>query len=362
MMVKDKRLLEILEKLLSGGELTFEEGVYLFNTDDFLGLGYVANRYAEHLHGKKAYFVVNRHINPTNYCVNACAFCAFSKRKGEEGGYELSLEEIEEKAYQAVSEGARELHIVSGLHPEWPFDYYLEIVRRLKKRFPEVHIKAYTAVEIDHFSKISGLSVREVLMKLKEAGLDSMPGGGAEILNDRVRALLCPKKTGWHRWLEIHEEAHKLGIKTNCTMLYGHIESVEERVDHLIKLRELQKRTGGFQAFIPLSFHPENTKVRVEPATGVEDLKTISASRLIFHNVPHVKAYWIMLGEGIAQVALNFGATDLEGTVYEERITHAAGATSPQGLSKKRLLKLIRDAGKTPFERDALYNVVREYD
>ncbi len=350
------------EKLEAGEPLSFEDGVALFKTGDLLGLGMLAEAFAEGLHGDRVFFVVNRHINPTNYCRNRCAFCAFSKRPGEEGGYELTLEEILSAAEEAVEQGARELHIVSGLHPTWPFERYVEIIKSLKDRFPHVHLKAYTAVEVEHFSRISGRSVEEVLKTLKDAGLDSMPGGGAEILNDRVRARLCPEKTSWQMWLEIHKTAHRLGIKTNCTMLYGHIETIEERVDHLIKLRELQDETGGFQAFIPLSFHPENTKVRVEPATGVEDLRVIAVSRLLLHNIPHVKAYWVMLGEGIAQIALKFGATDLEGTVYEEKITHAAGATSPQGLSKERLLKLIRDAGKRPVERDALYNVVRVYD
>ncbi len=350
------------EKLEAGEPLSFEDGVALFKTGDLLGLGMLAEAFAEGLHGDRAFFVVNRHINPTNYCRNRCAFCAFSKRPREEGGYELTLEEILSAAEEAVGQGARELHIVSGLHPTWPFERYVEIIKSLKDRFPHVHLKAYTAVEVEHFSRISGRSVEEVLKTLKDAGLDSMPGGGAEILNDRVRARLCPEKTSWQMWLEIHKTAHRLGIKTNCTMLYGHIETIEERVDHLIKLRELQDETGGFQAFIPLSFHPENTKVRVEPATGVEDLRVIAVSRLLLHNIPHVKAYWVMLGEGIAQIALKFGATDLEGTVYEEKITHAAGATSPQGLSKERLLKLIRDAGKRPVERDALYNVVRVYD
>ncbi len=361
MMVEDQKLTEILERLMKGTPPSFEEGLMLYRTQDLLGLGYVANTYAEHLHGKRVFFVVNRHINPTNYCVNKCAFCAFSRSPGDEGGYQYSIEEMLQKAQRAVEEGARELHIVSGLHPQWSYEYYLEIVRQLKYHFPHVHIKAYTAVEIEHFSRISGKSVEEVLSELKEAGLDSMPGGGAEILNSRVREKLCPQKTSWQMWLKIHETAHRLGIKTNCTMLFGHIESIEERLEHLIKLRELQERTGGFQAFIPLVFHPKNTKIKVKKTTGVDILKTIAVSRLMLYNIPHVKAYWVMLGEGIAQIALNFGASDLEGTVFEEKITHAAGAESPQGLTKSRILKLIRDAGKIPVERDALYNTVRVY-
>ncbi len=359
MTVEDKFLLYALEKVESGETLSFEEGIRLYRTQDLLGLGHVADKYATKLHQGRVYFVVNRHINPTNYCVNRCKFCAFSKSKGEKGGYEYTLREIEEKARRAVEDGAREFHVVSGLHPDWDFGHYVEIVKKLKDKFPHVHVKAYTAVEIEHFSKISGLSIEEVLNKLKEAGLDSMPGGGAEILNDRVRSQLCPEKTSWKRWLEIHKTAHRLGIKSNCTMLFGHVESIEDRIDHLLKLRELQEETGGFQAFIPLPFHPQNTNVNVNFTTGVDMLKTIAVSRLILNNVPHIKAYWVMLGEGIAQVALNFGATDMEGTVYEEKITHAAGASSPQGLSKKRLIKLIKDAGKIPVERDALYNVVK---
>ncbi|NPA15080.1 MAG: aminofutalosine synthase MqnE [Deferribacteres bacterium] len=361
-LVSDKNLVELYEKLERGFPLSLEDGLYLYETDDIFGLAAIANRWCERLNGNFVFFVVNRHINPTNYCVNRCAFCAFSKTRGEPGGYELTLSEILDKAKEAASEGAREFHIVGGLHPDWPYEYYIEIVRLLKENFPHIHIKAYTAVEIDYFSRISGKSVEDVLAELKNAGLDSMPGGGAEIFNEEIRKVLCPEKISSERWLEIHRTAHKLGIKTNCTMLYGHLESLKDRVEHLIALRKLQEETGGFQAFVPLSFHPENTAVCVEPATGVDDLKTIAVSRLVLHNVPHIKAYWIMLGEGIAQLALLFGADDLEGTVYEEKITHSAGATSPQGLTKKRLLKMIKDVGKIPVERDALYNRIRVYE
>ena len=360
--VEDRKLLDILEKLLAGQELSFENGLYLYKTEDIFGLAYIANFWAERINGKFVHFVVNRHINPTNYCINRCHFCAYSKRPGEEGGYELSIDEIIKKAEEAVIEGARELHIVGGLHPQWEYERYVEIIRTLKNRFPHVHLKAYTAVEIEHFSRISGKSVEEVLKELKEAGLSSMPGGGAEIFNENIRKKLCPQKTSSEKWLAIHRTAHMLGIKTNCTMLYGHIESLEDRIEHLIRLRELQKETGGFQAFIPLSFHPENTKIKADGTTGMDDLKTIAVSRLMLHNIPHIKAYWIMLGEGIAQMALLFGADDLEGTVYEEKITHSAGATSPQALSKSMLIKLIKDVGKIPVERDALYNRLKIYE
>jgi len=313
------------------------------------------------INGPYAFFVVNRHINPTNLCVNQCRFCAFFRREGEEGAYQLSLDEILAKAQEAVEQGARELHIVGGLHPTWPFEYYLEMVRELKNAFPRVHIKAFTAVEVEHMARLSGLEIEEVLSRLREAGLDSMPGGGAEVFSRRVREALCPKKTSSEDWLEIHKKAHRLGIKTNCTLLYGHMETLQERVEHLIRLRQAQEEAPGFQAFIPLSFHPENTPIPARGTTGVDDLKTIAVARLVLHNIPHIKAYWVMLGEKTAQVALAFGADDLEGTVVEEKITHMAGATSPQFISKKRLIGLIRKAGKIPVERDALYNRLRVY-
>jgi len=313
------------------------------------------------VNGPYAFFVVNRHINPTNLCVNQCRFCAFFRREGEEGAYQLSLDEILAKAQEAVEQGARELHIVGGLHPIWPFEYYLEMVRELKNAFPRVHIKAFTAVEVEHMARLSGLEIEEVLSRLREAGLDSMPGGGAEVFSHRIREALCPKKTSSEDWLEIHKKAHRLGIKTNCTLLYGHMETLQERVEHLIRLRQAQEEAPGFQAFIPLAFHPENTPIPARGTTGVDDLKTIAVARLVLHNIPHIKAYWVMLGEKTAQVALAFGADDLEGTVVEEKITHMAGATSPQFISKKRLIGLIRKAGKIPVERDALYNRLRVY-
>ena len=321
----------------------------------------MADHLSRMINGPYAFFVVNRHINPTNLCVNQCRFCAFFRREGEEGAYQLSLDEILAKAQEAVEQGARELHIVGGLHPTWPFEYYLEMVRELKNAFPRVHIKAFTAVEVEHMARLSGLEIEEVLSRLREAGLDSMPGGGAEVFSRRVREALCPKKTSSEDWLEIHKKAHRLGIKTNCTLLYGHMETLQERVEHLIRLRQAQEEAPGFQAFIPLSFHPENTPIPARGTTGVDDLKTIAVARLVLHNIPHIKAYWVMLGEKTAQVALAFGADDLEGTVVEEKITHMAGATSPQFISKKRLIGLIRKAGKIPVERDALYNRLRVY-
>lgn len=358
---EDRRLIPIAEKAFSGEPLSFEDGVTLYKTHDLLALGYMADEVARRTNGHYAYFVVNRHINPTNLCINQCRFCAFYRKKGEEDAYELTLDEILEKAREAVSQEARELHIVGGLHPTWPFKYYIDIVAKLKMAFPTVHIKAYTAVEIEHMSRISGLSIEDVLLRLKDAGLNSMPGGGAEVFSSRVREELCPKKTSSEMWLNIHKTAHRLGIKTNCTLLYGHIETIEEQVEHLLRLRQTQEEAPGFQAFIPLAFHPLHTKIHAKGTTGFDDLKTIAISRLLLHNIPHIKAYWVMLGEKTAQVALSFGADDMEGTVVEEKITHMAGAASPQSIPKKRLIRLIKKGGKIPVERDALYNMLRVY-
>ena len=359
-------LLDVIErKIEQGVPLSREEGIALFRCKDLLKIGELANWVREKMHGDQTFFVVNRHINPTNLCVNRCRFCAFFRRGGEPDAYALTMDEILKRAQEAYREGARELHIVGGLHPEWPYRFYVEIVRELKRTFPKVYVKAYTAVEIDHLARISGKRVEEVLEDLKEAGLDSMPGGGAEVFSKRVRKVLCPQKTSPERWLEIHAAAHDIGIPTNATMLYGHIEIVEERVDHLIALRDLEEKHPGFLAFVSLAFHPENTAIEldnVKGTTGRDDLTTIAAARLILHNIPHIKSYWIMLGEKIAQTALWFGSDDLEGTVVDERITHAAGASSPKGLSKERIVAMIKDAGRVPVERDALYNEVERYE
>ncbi len=364
-MVDSDSLRLIEKKIMREEPLSKKDGIKLFTSKDLLGVGELANAVRERLHKDDTYFVVNRHINPTNLCINRCRFCAFFRKGGEEDAYALTIEEILERGREAQLQGAKELHIVGGLHPSWPYSLYLDIVRELKKAFPEIHVKAYTAVEIDHLSSISGKKVEEVLEELKEAGLDSMPGGGAEVFSMRVRSVLCPKKTPPDRWLQIHAAAHDLGIPTNATMLYGHIETIEERVDHLIALRELEEKHPGFLAFVSLAFHPENTGIELEGVygtTGRDDLVTIAVARLIMHNMPHIKSYWIMLGEKIAQTALWFGSDDLEGTVVDERITHAAGATSPKGLSKERILKVIRDAKRVPVERDALYNEVKRYE
>ncbi|HEB76561.1 MAG TPA: aminofutalosine synthase MqnE [Nitrospirae bacterium] len=346
------------QKILAAERVSSEEAEVLFNDDDIHTLGELAAAVAERKNGRRAYFVLNRHVNPTNICINRCRFCAFSRSKGEEGAFELSVDEILEKMEDSP-EGIREVHIVGGLHPDRPFEYYLRLLQALKGRFPGIHIKAFTAVEVDYLSRISGLGLSETLLSLKESGLDAMPGGGAEIFAEGVRRRLCPEKISAQRWLEVHRTAHLCGIRTNATMLYGHLESYADRVEHLLRLRELQDETGGFQAFIPLSYHPRNTDIGGLYPSGLDDLKTIAVSRIVLDNFDHIKAYWIMLGEKLSQVALLFGADDVDGTVIEERITHAAGAMTGEGLAKDQMIHLIRRAGKTPVERDAFYEAVK---
>jgi aminodeoxyfutalosine synthase len=357
---RDPALEEIAKKVASGQRLSAKDGLILFRTPDLLGLGALANQVRERLHGQTTYFNQNRHINPTNICSAQCRFCAFGRPPGASGTYEMAIEEIVDQAVQAYRSGAREIHMVGALHPELPFQWYLDMLQAVKQACPEIHLKAFTAVEIDYFAGLAGLSVREVLEQLMDAGMDSLPGGGAEIFAPRVRAIICPRKASGQRWLEIHREAHRLGLRSNCTMLYGHVETDDERVDHLLKLRELQDETGGFQAFVPLAFHPENTGLsHIARASAAVDLRVVAASRLLLDNIPHIKAYWVMLGIETAQLALSFGADDLDGTVVLERIVHDAGADSPLALSREELVCLIRAAGREPVERDTLYRVVQ---
>lgn len=356
-------LSEIEKKILDGERLNKKEALFLFNSEDIHLIGELADQLSKKINNNFAYFIVNRHINPTNICINRCKFCAFSRSKGEAGSYEMTIEEIINhlKETEKLSGYVTEVHIVSGLHPDWSFEYYLEMVSTIKKEFPKIGIKAFTAVEIDYFAKRSGLSIEQTLTKLKQSGVDIMPGGGAEIFNPDIRKMICPEKISGERWLEIIKTAHKIGIKTNATMLYGHLENYEHRVDHLFKLRNLQDETGGFVAFIPLSYQPENTDIKVPYPSGIDDLKTIAISRLILDNVPHIKAYWIMLGEKLAQIALLFGADCLEGTVIEEKIAHSAGARSRKGNTINELVHMIRETGKIPAERDSFYNILRTW-
>jgi aminodeoxyfutalosine synthase len=355
----DPTLKPIADKVLAGERLSFDDGVALFKTPDLLAVGWLANYVREKRHGNIAYFNVNRHINPTNVCVAHCKLCAFGRDPGAPGAYTFALEEMYQRADQGVREGATEIHIVGGLHPDLPFDYFLELIRGLKQRHPQLHLKAFTMVEVHYFARIAKLTVDETLLKMKEAGVDSCPGGGAEIFHPRVRRIICDHKVSGRMWLNMAKKAHRIGLRTNATMLYGHVETVEERVDHLVLLREAQDETHGFVAFIPLAFHPANTPLaHIPKPTGYDDLRTMAVSRLMLDNFDHIKAYWIMLTPSIAQIALRFGANDMDGTVVEEKIYHDAGATTAEFTSRCELERLIRAAGRIPVERDTLYNPV----
>ena len=350
-------------KIADGVRISDAEALALFDCDDLLAVGDLAALANQRVNGDKVYFNVNRHINYTNVCVNRCTFCAFSREhEDDDGGYTLALNDILKRAAEARDAGATEIHMVGGLHPDLPFDFYLEILAGIKAYSPELHIKAFTAVEVDYFAKLTKQSPVEVVLKLKAAGLGSMPGGGAEIFAPEVRKQICPEKISGERWLEVTEQVHRTGLKTNATMLFGHVESYADRVDHLARLRQLQDRTGGFQAFIPLAFQPDNTRVPgAKGVGGVDALKTLAISRIYLDNFKHIKAYWVMLGLKVAQVSLAFGVNDIDGTVVEEQIGHVAGADSPQQLNKEQLVDLIRKAGKQAVERDTLYNEIRRY-
>ena len=349
-------------KVRTGARISDIEALELFQSNDLLAIGELAALANRRQNGDRVYFNVNRHINYSNICVNRCTFCAFCKGEGDAGAYTLALNDVLAKAAEAAAAGATEIHMVGGLHPDLPFDFYLEMLASIKADNPALHIKAFTAVEIDYFARISGQSVEAVIDELKKAGLESLPGGGAEIFAEDVRELICPEKISGKRWLEVTEKVHRAGLKSNATMLFGHLESYEDRIDHLDRLRRLQDRTGGFQSFIPLAFQPDNTRVPgAKGVGGVDALKTLAISRVYLDNFRHVKAYWIMLGLKIAQVALTFGVNDLDGTVVEEKIGHDAGADSPQAMSKEQIVDLIRKAGRIPVERDTLYRELRVY-
>jgi aminodeoxyfutalosine synthase len=355
----DPRLESIQEKVLRRERLDSGDALALYQSGDILAVGWLANHVRERMHGDRTYFNVNRHINPTNVCIAACRLCAFGRKKDAPGAYTMALEEAFERAASGYSEAVTEFHIVGGLHPDLPFQYFLDLVSGLKKRFPQVHLKAFTMVEVAYLARRAKLSVRETLEQLKAAGVDSLPGGGAEIFADRIRHIICDHKIDGRQWLETARVAHNIGLKSNATMLYGHLENNEDRVDHLLKLRALQDETGGFQTFIPLAFHPDHTALEHLPkTTGLLDIRQIAVSRLVLDNFPHIKAYWQMLTPKIAQIALRFGSDDLDGTVIEEKIYHDAGATTPQGMRRQELIRLIREAGREPVERDTLYRPV----
>jgi aminodeoxyfutalosine synthase len=355
----DRKLVPIADKVLAAERLSFEDGVQLYRSPDILAVGWLANYVRERMHGNVAYFNVNRHINPTNVCVAACRLCAFGRKKDAPGSYTMALEEAFESAASGYTEAVTEFHIVGGLHPDLPLEYFEDLVRGLKQRFPQVHVKAFTMVEIAFFARRAKLSIRETLERLKAAGLDSLPGGGAEIFSDRIRHIICDHKIDGNEWLDTARIAHELGLRSNATMLYGHIENNEDRVDHLLRLRALQDDTGGFQTFIPLAFHPANTALaHLGTTTGLTDIRQIAVGRLLLDNFAHIKAYWQMMSAKIAQISLRFGADDIDGTVIEEKIYHDAGATTPQGLRRRDLINLIEKAGRVPVERDTLYREV----
>jgi aminodeoxyfutalosine synthase len=357
--IDDARLKPILEKVKAGQRLGFEDGVKLYRSPDILTLGYMANLVRERLNGNVTYFNVNRHINPTDVCVASCRLCAFGKKARDPHSYTMSLEQVWETAGHGYNEAVTEFHIVGGLHPELTLDWFCEMISGLKVRYPQVHLKAFTMVEVAYLAKRAKVSVRETLERLKEAGVDSMPGGGAEIFSERVRRIICDHKIDGNEWIEAARIAHQIGLKSNCTMLYGHIETEEDRVDHLIRLRALQDETHGFVTFIPLAFHPANTALgHLSSTSGFDDIKQIAISRLMLDNIPHIKAYWIMMTPSVAQIAQRFGANDLDGTVVEEKIYHDAGAETKQHLNRQELLRIIREAGREPVERDTAYRPV----
>jgi aminodeoxyfutalosine synthase len=358
----DRQLYAIRDKVENGQRLTFEEGLYLYEHADLFTLGQLANLVRERLHGKYAYYNVNVHLNPTNVCVYRCTFCAFRADLKSPKGYLMSDEEILARAAEAHARGATEMHIVGGLHHQMPYEWYRHILELIHRHYPQLHLKAYTAVEWDWFSRITGRPTKDLLAECKELGLGSLPGGGAEIFHPEIRDQICEHKADAETWLRIHREAHELGLRSNATMLYGHIEKPWHRIDHLIRLRQLQDETGGFQTFIPLAFHPENSRLAHLPKPSVlTDLKTIAISRLMLDNFPHIKAYWVMLGVKTAQIALSFGADDIDGTVVHEKIYHDAGSKEPQELTVAELRRLIEEAGRIPVERDTLYReIIRE--
>src|SRR6187549_3418878 len=354
-------LTDIAAKLDASERLSLEDGVRLFEAPDLQLVGALANREREKRHGARTYYNFNIRLEATNVCVASCLFCSFARlRPGDPGSYTMSLEQLWDKLRARAHQPLTEVHVVNGLHPDLPFDYYLDMLRGFKRIRPDVHLKCFTAVEIAFFADLYGRTDEQVLRELMDAGLDSLPGGGAEVFAERVRQKICHDKCGADRYLDIHRLAHGLGMRSNITMLYGHIETIPERIDHMLRTRALQDETGGLQAFIPLAFHPDNNQMRKLPApTATETLKVHAVARLMLDNVDHIKAYWISCGVDVAQTALWFGADDLDGTVQEETIYHMAGSSTPTALSTHDIEQLIWDAGREPIERDTLYNVVR---
>jgi aminodeoxyfutalosine synthase len=369
-LVRDTALLPIADKIERGERLTVADGVALFKSPDLIGVGSMADASNRARYGDRITFAANQHINPTNVCIlrKTCVFCSYARLPKEDGAYRYTLEQTLAEAAHARNGMTREFHIVGGLDMQAGLEYYVEMFRALKREHPTVHIKALTAVEIAHIARIDKMSVRDVLITLREAGLDTMPGGGAEVFSPGVRATIADKKLSGDEYVKVHREAHALGIRSNCTMLYGHVESVEDRIAHLAMLRDLQDETGGFLAYIPLAYHPDNNELgeslhmQGTATSGYDDLRNLAVARLFFDNVPHIKTHWIMVTPFLSQTALHFGVNDLEGTVVREKIYHEAGAHTAQAMSLEEILKLIRGAGKVPAERDSFYNVIRTFD
>jgi aminodeoxyfutalosine synthase len=368
--IADPALQPIAEKVMSGVRLTAADGAALFRTSDLLGLGTLADAVNRAKHGDRVTFASNQHINPTNVCIlrTTCVFCSYARLPKEAGAYRYTMEQVYAEAESATGALTREFHIVGGLDMQAGLAYYVEMFRGLKARHPQVHIKALTAVEIAHIARIEKMPVRDVLLALRDAGLDTMPGGGAEVFSPGVRATIAEKKLAGSEWIDVHRVAHGLGIRTNCTMLYGHVETIEDRMHHLGMLRDLQDETGGFLAYIPLAYHPDNNELGVElgrtgtATTGFDDLKNLAVGRLFLDNFDHVKSHWIMVTPALSQLSLHFGVNDLEGTVVREKIYHEAGAHTAQAMTLDELLRIIRGAGKVPAERDSFYNVLRTFD
>jgi aminodeoxyfutalosine synthase len=358
--IRSSGLSDIEGKLSAGVRLDLADGVRLFDAPDLLAVGWLANRERERRHGKRTYYNYNIRLEATNVCVASCLFCSFARLKpGDAGAYTMSLEEAWDKLRRRSDQPLTEVHVVNGLHPDLPFDYYTELLRGFKRIRPDIHLKCFTAVEIAFFADLYAMTDEQVLRELMAAGLDSLPGGGAEIFAERVRRKIAHDKCGTDRYLEIHRLAHRLGMRSNVTMLYGHIETGEDRVDHMLRARALQDETGGFQAFIPLAFHPDNNQMRKLPApTAADTLRVHAVARLMLDNIPHIKAFWIATGVEVAQTALWFGADDLDGTVQEEKIYHMAGSRTPESMTTREIARLIRAAGREPYERDTLYNIV----
>lgn len=358
----DPNLQDIQAKVMNGERLTIEDGLRLYETTDLLSVAQLANQVNEKKNGKNVYFIENMYINPTNVCEASCTFCGFKRKPGEEGAYTMHEEELIEYVEKRWNDNIREFHIVGGHNTEVPFDYYLNTIRTLKKHYPQCAIKAYTGAEIEFFARNYGYTMREVLEMLMEAGLDTLPGGGAEILTERYREKMSPEKATTYEWLEAHEIAHELGMKTHATMLYGSIESKEERLIHMDRLRQLQDKTNGFMVFIPLAMQPKSVNASLKRrTTAYDDMRTIAISRLMLDNFDHVKAYWINIGPQLTQMALTYGSSDIHGTLIEERISHSAGALTSQGITREELIYMIKGADKKPVERDTFYNIIKEY-